>query len=355
MEYAIYPMKTISISQIYSESHCAWDIVGEDTKIENWYAPCRVKVLNILPYNRPGTFANTVLFGSCDKNGNEAAVMCQDGIARVLTFACTHMNDINQFGLQIGKIYESGEACYQEGNTGISYGNHVHMEVAEGWQTTKSESEKQWLLPNLTNIANVFSMLKGWNVIGGEFGANGYTFKEVSSRSDGNQDSGSTGDSLTEILNNGLNGVYLVAKNTPFRVRSNPVNGTELAMVPTGGEASIISFRNGFESDGYQWAQVYYKGQLGYSQLDLKDDYLIRLTDDATKIALKPIKEGFRVRASVVNGTQKDFVPVGDKARINSVNARFESDGYQWAFVSHGTVSGWSQMDTYGYYNLVRN
>lgn len=179
MEYAIFPMKTISISQRFHEKHKAWDLNGEDTGIDYWYAPCRIKVLAMFGLKETG-FYNTVLFGSCDEQGNQASVMCEDGIARVLTFGCTHMNDLNKFGLSVGKIYESGERCYCEGNTGLgSTGNHVHMDVAVGWHYKREKVDGQWLLPNLTNIANVFYRLKDWNV---ERNLNGYTFTEVDSR-----------------------------------------------------------------------------------------------------------------------------------------------------------------------------
>ena len=179
MQYAIYPMRTISISQRFHDKHKAWDLNGEDTGIDYWYAPCRVKVLAIYPIDTTG-FYNTVLFGSCDENGNPAEVMCEDGVARVLTFGCTHMNSVQKFGLTVNKIYQSGERCYCEGNTGLgSTGNHVHMDVAEGWQYKKQKYDGQWLLPNLVNIANVFHQLKGWNVVRN---LNGYTFKEVESR-----------------------------------------------------------------------------------------------------------------------------------------------------------------------------
>lgn len=159
--------------------HKAWDLNGEDTGKEYWRAPCRVKVLAIFSVDTTG-FYNTVIFGSCDESGNPTEVMCEDGVARVLSFACTHMNSVNKFKLAVNKIYQSGEACYMEGNTGIgSTGNHVHMEVAEGWQYNKTKRDGQWLLPNLTNIANVFYQLDGWNVVRN---LNGYTFKTVESR-----------------------------------------------------------------------------------------------------------------------------------------------------------------------------
>lgn len=392
---SLFGMSTLRISAGHQyDSHMDTQIVdinGSSTMnniYEEFRAPFDCKVVDINQSN-----GNTVVFQSTDL----IYTPLYPNAAVYISFRCTHMNNstFNSFNYQKNiTTFKQGEVCYKEGNkyagnddgimsNGKVMGTHIHIEFAIGKYkgmesfTNSKDNFVYYMVTefngsegkHMLNLKEACFIRSGTKVLKNDNDEYDYVNQYILTLEDGTKNtlwyfaengtgsssSGSTGDSLTEILNNGLNGVYLVAKNTPFRVRSNPVNGTELAMVPTGGEASIISFRNGFESDGYQWAQVYYKGQLGYSQLDLKDDYLIRLTDDATKIALKPIKEGFRVRASVVNGTQKDFVPVGDKARINSVNARFESDGYQWAFVSHGTVSGWSQMDTYGYYNLVRN
>ncbi len=40
--------------------------------------------------------------------------MCEDGIARVLTFGCTHMDDdYNAMGYYNGQIFASGVKCYK--------------------------------------------------------------------------------------------------------------------------------------------------------------------------------------------------------------------------------------------------
>ncbi len=178
MEYVIFPMRTISISQRFWSKHKAWDLNGEDRGIDFWYAPCKVKVLAMFDINKTG-FYNTVLFGSCDEFGNPKAVLCADNVERVLTFGCTHMNTLNRFKLEVGKIYNSGEKCYMEGNAGISYGNHVHMDVAEGWQYRRTKRNGQWLLSNLVDISKIFYQLEGWNEIRN---SNGYNFLKVSSR-----------------------------------------------------------------------------------------------------------------------------------------------------------------------------
>ncbi len=78
MEYVIFPMKPIRITQRAngSRSHTnlqAWDIANSEDSL--WYAPCTVKVLAINP--RPNNY-NTVLFGTCDNSGidNRKRINC---------------------------------------------------------------------------------------------------------------------------------------------------------------------------------------------------------------------------------------------------------------------------------------
>ena len=188
MDNLIFPMRTMSISQHYSENHMSWDLNGEDTGIDYWYAPCRVKVLAKKRYddvNKKGFF-NTIIFGTCDEQGNQAAVMCADGESRILSIACTHMesNNFDSFNYELGTVYESGIICYMEGNKGTSTGNHVHMDVALGWQTNKIEYEPDvWYLPNLIEkpLDQLFFKLSGWNVVGND-GIGNLNFVTTSSR-----------------------------------------------------------------------------------------------------------------------------------------------------------------------------
>lgn len=150
-----------------------------------------------------------------------------------------------------------------------------------------------------------------------------------------------------------LSGISLKAQNTPFRVRSSVVNGTELVMVPVGSSAQILQFIPGFQSDGYQWAYVEYNGIKGYSQLDTSSDYLIQKSVSASTVYLKASKLQFRIRSNPVNGTQLALVPVGGQARIVSTNTAFSSDGYQWAYVDYNGTFGYSQLDLQNAYTIV--
>ncbi len=178
IEYVIFPQKVINITQrangAFSHKNLqAWDLADIDSNIQQAFAPCTVIVLA-----KPTSNANTVLFGSCDEQGNPRAVMTENGTKRILTFALTHDDYIGD--IKIGEIYRSGEKIYDEGKAGKATGNHIHIEVAEGWQYEKIRDEfGHYRIKNIIPIGSIFHKLKGWNEIKN---ANGYTFKEVERR-----------------------------------------------------------------------------------------------------------------------------------------------------------------------------
>lgn len=277
MQYLIFPMKTISISQRFHEKHKALDLSGEDTGIDYWYAPCRVKVLAMFEVKKTG-FYNTVLFGSCDEKGNPERVMCADGEARYLTFGCTHMDSMNRFGLAVGKIYESGEPCYCEGNTGLgSKGNHVHMDVAEGWHKKKIKYDDQWLLPNLVAVENLFFKLKGWNKIRN---LNGYEFAEVDSREYEEKDMGFVkGYQKLNWLGYKVH-IYLQLDNQKIGLMSAKQTGVEnWKAVQT-----IIAIDN----DLVHYAKI----NAGFFDLNSKDHYGV---EQSFENDFKPEQEGYHV------------------------------------------------------------
>lgn len=100
----------------------------------------------------------------------------------------------------------------------------------------------------------------------------------------------STANSIKESLNKGFHRIYLVVKNILFRVCSNPVNGTESATVPASSEASLISFKDRFESDNYQWAFVSHGSISGWSYMDTKRYYTmeIRMIENAFFMKISP-------------------------------------------------------------------
>ena len=158
-----------------------------------------------------------------------------------------------------------------------------------------------------------------------------------------------------------VSGYTLYAKNTPFRVREHVVSGNYGSnTVPIGGRATILQFIPGFQTDGYQWARVYYEpnNAYGYAQLDTSSDYIIERTPYASTIYLKANNIQFRIRPSVVNGIPFYTVPIGDKAQITAFKSGFESDGYQWVSTNYVdsdglSHSGYSQLDLQNAYTII--
>ncbi len=344
-DFVIFPMRTISISQRYWKKHKAWDLNGEDTGIDYWYAPCKVKVLAIFEINKTG-FYNTVLFGSCDDQGNPKAVKCADGKERILTFGCTHMDRLNVFGLKVGKIYNSGERCYMEGNTGISYGNHVHMDVAEGWHYRRSKRSGQWLLPKLVDISKIFYQLDDWNI---SRKLNGYAFPVVNSRYVETNEKYKYPDTVT--------GYAIFTNKLGLRVRDNVVSGKILKTVKKGNELKIRYFLEGFQSDKYQWAATEYQGIEGFSQIDTKNCYSVITSDQSvmvpnSDIKITPLKlylntqsRGAYIRSSVVNGEIIKKVPANKLIQVIELLEGFQSDGFQWCKSKYGKTEGYTQID----------
>ncbi len=336
MDRVIFPTKVISISQKFHSGHKAWDLNGSDRGIDVWYAPCRIKVLAIFPIETTG-FYNTVLFGTCDESGNQAPVMCADGQARVLTFGCTHMDDLNKYGLQVGKIYHSGDKCYDEGTTGFSTGNHVHMDVAEGWQYRRTKESGKWYLPNLVDIEAIFYQLEGWNTIRN---TNGYTFPTTNSRN-------------VDIDPIEYDGYIIYTDNLSLRVRDEPVDGDVLVTVPQFQNLKVRYFCPGFESDEYQWAATEYNGVMGFSQLDTKGYYTLLQTNEKTHdLYLNAMSRGLYIREQIVDGKVIKNVPPYARVLIVELIPGFQSDGFQWCRTEYDGVVGYSQIDVKNWHNF---
>ena len=180
MERPLFPMTYVSISQraFTNGSHKnleAIDINGIDTGIDYGRAPCYVKVLAVLEKSKTG-FNNTVLVGTCNSKGQKAAVLCADGIERVLTFAYTHDNYIGD--IKVGKVYKQWEVFYHEGTTGKATGNHIHLEIGLGWQYKKyKDSYGNWCLKDLISCDKVFWLNDDHKIV--NRGLNGYVFPRM--------------------------------------------------------------------------------------------------------------------------------------------------------------------------------
>ena len=136
MYYLTLAMKNINISQVpggsYSHPNGAMDLCGVDTGVDFFF--CRTGYIKCIGKWRYGY--NTYFFQPCDAQGRAVKVMCADGVERVVTLAMTHSN-LKYVKTTVGKIYKQNEPIYEEGTMGKVTGNHIHLEVAEGTQTTK--------------------------------------------------------------------------------------------------------------------------------------------------------------------------------------------------------------------------
>ena len=180
-DYCIYPCKGVNISQREQGSFSHKGVNAIDNSQGGKapvYAPFRCKLLAV---NTPLNTANQVYYGSCDENGDPKAVYCADGKMRILTWAGQHDNDISEF--VIGKIYNSGELIYHEGDMGFATGDHVHMQVGEGWVTNKYDiGNPSWVLENELKQSELYFLLSGWSEIMQPYGLNGYDFPYTDKR-----------------------------------------------------------------------------------------------------------------------------------------------------------------------------
>ena len=188
MENAIFGMKTLNISQGYFSNFThknlyQVDLTGEDTAIDTWRSKMHLKVLKVLPYKTTG-FANTVLFGTCDENGNEAKVHTPKLGDVSLTLAMTHDNALASH-IKEGAIFSGDTMIYEEGTMGNATGNHIHFEVTKGWVYNKIKMSgskyyngAQWCLPNPVAIEDALFLLEGYTRVFNDFG---YQFQWVQS------------------------------------------------------------------------------------------------------------------------------------------------------------------------------
>lgn len=117
----------------------AYDLAGEDSGIDRFVTFNELEVIGILPYKTTG-FANTVLFYDKDND---------------VTLAMSHCNNIAF--LQVGQIMHCGDYIYYEGTTGKATGNHIHLEIGKGRQTTKTKiNSSEWGLKDWINIEDYF-------------------------------------------------------------------------------------------------------------------------------------------------------------------------------------------------------
>ena len=159
-----YGMKVINITQLpqgnYSHPNYAMDLAGSDMGIDFWFSQGRWKC-------HAGEWGNgTYFFIPVDEKGKTCKVHCADGKDRVVTIALTHSNK-RYIKTQVGKIYDNGVPAYEEGTKGRATGNHIHLEVALGVQSTKHYDSKLnvYRMNNELNPLEMFFVNKAFSKI----------------------------------------------------------------------------------------------------------------------------------------------------------------------------------------------
>lgn len=263
-------MKTIAFSQLENEkgkSHAyikAVDMQGKDTGQDDFFAPCRVKVI------AKTSSAHTVFFMSCDENGNEEPVLCADGKSRVVTIALTHIDDASW--LSVGQIFEAGQRCYREGTYANSkkgaVANHVHIEVASGRVSFKEAYKKDgntYLRFNESvslRPTDVFFALEGYHTVRED--------RLISANKDRRvnliwTNSREEGEEMT-ITMMAVKEVVVLRERISFDSKNKP-NGKILAKMNKGESATVLEALP-IQKDGFQWFKVRFKGMVGFMQYD---------------------------------------------------------------------------------------
>lgn len=145
LQLAVLPIHYIHVTQ--SEftpdfSHAgteAVDMVGSHSRYP-LYAPCDVVCMGV---DRSEAF---VIWQS------QKEVRCVDGTTSFITFNIGH--DDTHYQYNIGDTFKKGELFGHTGNSGHSFGDHLHIEVSKGKYTTNWSGGG---IPNPTKLWYVFS------------------------------------------------------------------------------------------------------------------------------------------------------------------------------------------------------
>lgn len=150
---AILNMKYINISQSIGgekghKGTYAIDLVGLNGNKENLYAPFDGTIKKIYSVNNQQNF----VWLESDKK-----IKYADGSYDYITVMKGHDGNISD--LYVGKKIKQGDIYYQEGNSGKSTGNHIHLEVGKGKVTEKGwvkNKDGRWQVENHVRPDNVF-------------------------------------------------------------------------------------------------------------------------------------------------------------------------------------------------------
>ena len=173
-----FGMHHLTVTQLpggsFSHPNLAMDLAGSDAGVDFWFAKCcSWKCI-------AGEWGNgTYFFIPCDSKGNHINIMCADGKQRKITIALTHSQK-QWIKTTTGKIYAKDQPMYEEGKKGKATGNHIHLEVAEGYKTTKRYDSRLgvYTMGNELDPTKMFFVLDGFTKVVTTKGA---TLKHTSS------------------------------------------------------------------------------------------------------------------------------------------------------------------------------
>lgn len=249
-----FGMKVINVTQLpggnYSHPNLALDLAGSDGGIDYWYAMGRWMVVGFFG------LAGTILFTHVDENGNAESVYCADGIERVVTLALTHSASKYVKRPSVGTIYENGIPMYEEGTQGQATGNHIHVEVAWGIQTTKYYDSAMgvWRMSNELNPITTMCINTSFSTIKNTMGAK---FKTVTSLyREGDDESMQLKDGFTELT-------YKGAVMRIFKLNSKQT----LKMYSAGSKHNDATALNYITNIGTDKEKVVAKANMNYFQM----------------------------------------------------------------------------------------
>lgn len=144
-EVALYPSEQVRVTQGYGGTYSHEGTLNLDnagntasTKIP---APFKMKVIQ-----NSGSGYGIVIYHSIDK------VWTPSGLQHV-TMVLMHDNDASRWN--VGRIFQQGEHCYDEGDadpSGLTTGIHVHMEFALGHETDRIQTGGRFHIRNQVKV-----------------------------------------------------------------------------------------------------------------------------------------------------------------------------------------------------------
>lgn len=336
------------------------DLCGMDNGIDQFRAPFDCKVSAII--NEGKYPNNTVVFEST------TAVELPIGIFNNVCFRCTHMDDnfLDQLNIYVGRSFKQGETCYYEGTKGLTDGNHIHIEFAIGKYNQMVDAgsghlrlktdldghsginngscnlylpQAVFIDPNITktvkstdNNSNYYTNQYVWTLTNGITATNYYLSY--------------FGTNISSIRTS----LKMVLTGSAARIRTYPVGGQELTLVPNGSSVEILEFGKTPESDGYQWFQGKFNGITGFLQYDpavMHPEGSVG-TNNPNPLIMDLTDSAARIRISQVDKILTT-VPQGAKVNLDEFNDAVASDGYRWVRVRYTENSknyaGWIQYD----------